>query len=233
MLEYLGTGQLLSVFAFDRPMSIAQSPAKPDAAVLHDIDWATYTRLLRAFERRRRFRLTYDRGTLEIMSPLWEHEKPAYILGAFVDCIVQEFQLSYEPGRAVTLRRRRKSRGLEPDNCYWIANAGKLTGKTQLDLRVDPPPDLAIEIDVTHSSLDRMGIYAALCVPEVWRVTSDGLTFNILESSVYHVRPQSLSFPRLASADLLAFVAQLGQTGTAALIVQFRDWVRQVLLHRP
>jgi Uma2 family endonuclease len=214
-------------------MSVARSKLKPAPAVLHDIDWGTYTRLLRAFERRRGFRLTYDRGTLEIMSPLWEHERPAYLLGMFIDVTVQELQLPYEPGRSVTLRRRRKSRGLEPDNCYWIASAGRLAGKTHLDLRVDPPPDLAIEMDVTHSSLDRMSIYAALGIPEVWRVTSEDLTFNILEAGVYQARTHSLSFPQLASADLLAFLTQLGHTGTTALVVQFRDWVRQVLLDRP
>ena len=77
----------------------APSSVKPAPAVLHDIDWGTYTRLLRAFERRRRFRLTYDRGTLEIMSPLWEHEKPAYVLGTFIDVLTQELQLPCEPGR--------------------------------------------------------------------------------------------------------------------------------------
>lgn len=213
-------------------MSIAPSRTKPDVALLHDIDWGTYTRLLRAFEGRRRFRLTYDRGTLEIMSPLWEHEKPAYVLGVFIDVIVQEFQLPYEPGRTVTLRRRRKSRGLEPDNCYWIASAPQLAGKTQLDLRVDPPPDLAIEMDLTHSSLDRMSIYAALGVPEVWRLTSEELTFNLLNAGDYQVRPYSRSFPTLASADLVPFLVQLGPTPTATVIRQYRDWVRQVLVHR-
>jgi Uma2 family endonuclease len=227
------SGQPFVVFGLHRSMSTAQSRVKPDAAVLHDIDWGTYTTLLRAFEGRRHFRLTYDRGTLEIRSPLWEHERPAYILGRFIDVITDELQLPCEPGRTVTLRRRRKSRGLEPDNCYWIACAERLAGKTRLDLRVDPPPDLAIEMDVTHSSLDRMSIYAALGVPEVWRVTSEGLTFNILESGIYQGRPRSLSFPQLASADLVAFLAQLGSTGTTALVAQFRDWVRQVRLHRP
>lgn len=212
-------------------MATAPSSIKP-TAVLHDIDWRTYTRLLRAFEATHRFRLTYDRGTLEIMSPLWEHERPAYILGMFVDVIVQELQLPYEPGRSVTLRRRRKKRGLEPDNCYWIASAGRLAGKTHLDLRVDPPPDLAIEMDVTHSSLDRMSIYAAVGVPEVWRVTSEGLAFHHLEAGAYQVRSKSLSFPQLASADLIPFLSQLGKTGTTALIGQFRHWVANVLLHR-
>src|SRR5262249_50742014 len=125
------------------------APSRPHApAVLHDIDWGTYTRLRRVFDRRRGFRLTYDRGTLEIMSPLWEHEQPAYMLGCFIDALVQELRLPYQPGGSVTLRRRRKSCGLEPDKCYWIASAGRLEGKTHLDLRVDPPPDLAIEMDV-------------------------------------------------------------------------------------
>lgn len=211
-------------------MSMISSKVKSAGAVLHDIDWGTYTRLLRAFDRRRGFRLTFDRGTLEIMSPLWEHERPAYLLGRLIDVLTDELQMPCEPGRSVTLRRRRKNRGLEPDNCYWIANVGRLAGKTHLDLRIDPPPDLAIEVDITQSSLDRMGIYAALGVTEVWRATSAGLTFHILEAGVYQERPRSLSFPQLASADLVGFLAQLGHKGTTALVAEFRLWVRQTLL---
>lgn len=210
-------------------MSIASSKAKTAPAVLHDIDWCTYTRLLRAFDRRRGFRLTYDRGTLEIMSPLWEHERPAYFLGRLIDVLTEELRLPCEPGRSVTLRRRRKSRGLEPDNCYWIANAPRLAGKTHLDLRIDPPPDLAIEVDITRSSLDRMSIYAALGVAEVWRVTSQGLTLNTLDRRLYQVRPRSLSFPQVARDDLMRFLVRLGQTDSTALIAEFRAWVRQAL----
>lgn len=213
-------------------MSTALPRIASTGAVLHDIDWGTYTRLLRAFERRRGFRLTYDRGILEIMSPLWEHERPAYVLGRFIDVLTEELKLPCEPGRSVTLRRRRKNRGLEPDNCYWIANAARLAGKTRLDLRVDPPPDLAIEVDITRSSLDRMSIYGALGVPEVWRLTSTALTFQILESGAYQVRSHSLAFPRLASADLIGFFSRLGQMDSTSLVAEFREWVRHVLLRR-
>lgn len=213
-------------------MSTASPRIESTGAVLHDIDWGTYTRLLRAFTRRRGFRLTYDRGILEIMSPLWEHERPAYLLGRFIDVLTEELKLPCEPGRSVTLRRRRKNRGLEPDNCYWIANAERLAGKTRLDLRVDPPPDLAIEVDITRSSLDRMSIYGALGVPEVWRLTSTALTFQILESGAYQVRSHSLAFPWLASADLTGFFSRLGQMDTTALVAEFREWVRQVLPRR-
>jgi Uma2 family endonuclease len=210
-------------------MSIAASRAASAPAVLHGIDWRTYTRLLRAFEGRR-FRLTYDRGTLQIMSPLWDHERPTRIMGRFICLLTEEFQLACLEGGAVTLRRRRKQRGLEPDDCYWIASAARLLGKTKLDLRIDPPPDLAVEVDVTHSSLDRMSIYAALAVPEVWRLASGVLTFNVLGGGSYRVQTHSLAFPQLASADLANFLGRRGQTDSTTLVLQFRTWVRQHLL---
>jgi Uma2 family endonuclease len=205
-------------------------PRVQQPAVLLGIDWRTYTRLLRAFEGRRRFRLTYDRGVLEIMSPLWEHEEPAYLLGRFVDVLTEELNLPLRPGRSLTLRRRRLRRGLEPDNCFWIANAPRMAGKRHLDLRTDPPPDLAIEVDVTSSSVDRMSVYAALGVPEVWRLASQGLTFQVLAGRAYQVRPNSLAFPRLTPADLVPFLATLGQMDVNVVVRQFRAWVRGHLL---
>lgn len=196
-------------------------------ALLHDIDWRTYSRLLRAFDTRRRFRLTYDRGTLEIMPPLFAHEGPARFLGRLIIALTEELGLAVREGGSVTLRRRRRRRGLEADCCYWIANAALLDGKHELDLNVDPPPDLAVEVDVTSSSLDRMSIYAALLVPEVWRLTSDAFTFNVLEKGAYRVRTNSLAFPQLVSADLLPFLVQHGLTNDNALVIQFRAWVRQ------
>src|SRR5205823_2966865 len=138
----------------------------------------------------------------EIMSPLTEHEGEAYLLGRFVDVLTEELGLQVAAGRSSTLRRRRKKRGLEPDNCYWIANEAKVRGKRRIDLRVDPPPDLAMEIDATRSSLNRMSIYAALGVPEVWRLTRQGMTFHALRpDGTYAEVANSLSFPLLAAAD--------------------------------
>ncbi|MGE3805852.1 MAG: Uma2 family endonuclease, partial [Gemmataceae bacterium] len=119
------------------------------------------------------------------MSPLWEHENPASMLGRFVEVLTEELNLPCRAGGSMTLRRRRNRRGLEPDRCYWIASAPRLQGKTHLDLRVDPPPDLAIEVGVTRSSVDRMGIYAGIGVLEVWRLDKQGLTFEILNSGSY------------------------------------------------
>jgi Uma2 family endonuclease len=199
----------------------ARSPA-----VLHDIDWRMYSRLLRAFDERRGYRLTYDRGTLEIMPPSWEHEGPAYLLACFIDILTEELRLPRRGGGSVTLRRKLKRRGLEPDKCYWLASTPRMVGKTHLDLRTDPPPDLAIEVDVTSSSMDRMGIYAALGVPEIWHLSQAVLTFHELRGETYQPRVDSLSFPGLTPSDLMGFVSQYDQHDDTSLGLMFRQWVR-------
>src|SRR6266851_39103 len=146
-----------------------------ESVILRDVPWRMYGQLLRAFAERPRVRLTYDRGVLEIMSPVLEHDSGSWFVGRLVVTATEELQLSVLGGGSTTFRRRRRRRGLEPDECFWIANEPRMRGKRRVDLRVDPPPDLAIEVDVTRSSMDRMGVYGALCVPEVWRL-DDPLT---------------------------------------------------------
>jgi Uma2 family endonuclease len=215
-------------------MSSATPSFSRPPAVLHDMDWGTYTRIRRVFDQRRRgFRHTYDRGTLEIRSPLWEHETAAYMLGCFVNVLTEELSLPCQHGGSVSLRRKRKGRALESYNSYWIANAAKLLGKNHFDLRTDPPPDLAIEMDVVPSLLDRMSIYATLGVPEVWRLTSAELTFHILEAARYQVRTNSLSFPKLRSDDVARFMIQRWEIDNTTLALKFRRWVQEVLVKRP
>ena len=158
---------------------MATIPATPGRLLLYDVPWTRYERLLRALDDRH-LRLTYDRGTLEIMTLSHEHEGTSYLLGRFVDVLTEEADLPVKAGRSTTFRRRKKEKGLEADNCYWIANEKKVRGKKKINLKVDPPPDLALETDITHSSLDRLGIYRALRVPEVWRFDGKRMVFLIL-----------------------------------------------------
>jgi Uma2 family endonuclease len=212
-------------------MSTIQTTARNNCLLLTGVDWQTYTRLLRIFAERPSIRLTYDRGDLEIMSPLPEHEGAAYLLGRFVDALTEELGLPIKGGRSTTFRRRKKQRGLEPDNSYWIASEPKVRGKRRINLRVDPPPDLAIEIDVTRSSLNRMGIYAKLGVPEVWRLDDpQTLSFQVLgPDGDYSEKSHSLAFPSVTPADLLHFLSLAGQMDENAVVRQFRDWIRQQL----
>jgi len=202
--------------------------AEAQRLVLYGIDWKTYLRLVRAFAERPSIRLTYDRGVLEIMSPLLEHDTDGDFLGVLARILTEELNLPIMGGGSTTLRRRRKRRGLEPDRCYWIANESKMRGKRAFDPHVDPPPDLAIEIDVTNSSLDRMDIYAALKVPEVWRLDNQALTFHVLGPDGHYCQvPQSQVFPGLMPTDLVRFLNLRTQMDENAVIRQFRAWVQQ------
>jgi len=213
-------------------MSQAPSVGQPPAGRclrLSGVDWETYSRLLRAFAERPGIRLTYDRGELEIMSPLLEHDKDDRFLARLVVTLTEELGLPIMAGGSVTMRRRRRRRGLEADDSFWIANAHKMAGRRRFNLRSDPPPDLALEVDVTHSSLDRLSIYAALGVPEVWRLDGDTLTFHVLGAKgAYATAATSRSFPLVTPADLVGFLQQARQSGDDnAVIRQFRAWVRQ------
>jgi Uma2 family endonuclease len=197
--------------------------------VLDNIDWATYSKLLRAFAERPGYRLTYDRGGLEILAPRLTLDDDGGILGDMVFILTEELGLPLKHGGSVTIRRRRDERGLEPGRCFWIANADRMAGRRRLDLGRDPPPDLAIEVDATHSSLDRMAIYATLGVPEVWRLTDDTLSFHVLGNrGIYRRESRSRSFPQVGPSDLLPFVQEARVAGDEIPILQrFHKWVRQ------
>jgi Uma2 family endonuclease len=207
-------------------MSI-MTPAPNNRLLLYNVPWSNYVRLLRMLGESQ-VRLTYDRGTLEIMTLTFGHENKAYLLGRFVDTLTEELGLPIAGGGSTTLKRRRRKRGLEPDACYWIAGEPLVRGKARLSLRSDPPPDLAIEVDVTHSSVDRMGIYAALGIPEVWRDDGQVLAFHVLGADgTYAITADSRAFPRVTAANLSGFLSLRGQMDANAIIRQFRAWARQ------
>jgi Uma2 family endonuclease len=196
---------------------------------LSNIDWKTYSRLLHAFSEQPGYRLTYDRGELEIMSPSVEHDDRGRILGMMVQVLTDELGLPLKCGGSTTLRRRLRQRGVEPDECFWIANAHRLAGVQRLNLRLHPPPDLAIEVDVSRSSLNRLAIYAALRVPEVWRVEDAAMYFYALTPGPGCLAaPASRSFPQATPADVFGFLQQARQSGDENVILRrLRAWIQQ------
>ncbi len=158
-----------------------------------------------------------------------EHESRVHLLRRLIEALTEELNLPIKGGRSTTLRLRPRRRGLEPDECYWIASEKLVRSKDELDLRVDPPPDLALEIEVSHSALDRFGIYAALRVPEIWRFDGQELSFHLLNADgEYIITEQSHAFPQIKPADLLRFLVLQGQIDENAVLRQFRAWVRQL-----
>lgn len=198
------------------------------AVRISNVDWKTYTKLLEALDERPRLRLTYDRGELEIMVTSSEHEGDSMVLAQIVAELARVFGYPMKSGGSVTMRRKKMQKGIEPDKCYWLANAAKIAGVKRLDLKIHPPPDLAIEVDVTSSSMNRFRIYAALGVPEIWRLEGDALTFYALAGKKYAEVPTSPTFPGIAPGDLMNFVKQArGATDELVVIGAFRTWLQQ------
>jgi len=197
--------------------------------ILEDVDWQTYQRLLRALDERR-IRLTYDQGSLEIMTLSFNHEKIKHLLGLLVVTLAVGLDQAIAGGGSVTMKRRRQSRGLEPDECFWIQNEASMRGKEHFDLRHDPPPDLALEIAISHSSLNRMSIYAALRVPEVWRWRSNTLQVHLLDAEEkYRQSKSSKAFPSFPPAKLAFFLEVAAKEGEAKMVQTFQVWVRKNL----
>src|SRR5207247_2926721 len=130
--------------------------------VLHGVSWKTYECFLADFENRSAPRFTYDRGTLEIMSPREEHERSNRTLALLVEVVTEERGLEIDSLGSTTFKREDVGRGFEPDSCFYVQNAERVRGKERIDLAIDPPPDLVIEIDITHPSMDNLPIYAPL-----------------------------------------------------------------------
>jgi Uma2 family endonuclease len=193
--------------------------------VLEDATWELYDRLLRE-SGDRPIRINYDQGRLEMMSPLPEHEEVKKTIGRLIETLSYDMGIEVKSLGSTTFRRRDKAKGLEPDECYYFKDEKKMRGRKRLNLKRDPPPELVVEIDITHRSVDRESIYAALGVPEIWRWDGTKLECLELASSVYRLRTKSLVFPFLAPADLTRFIRMRTRTGENALIRKFRDWVR-------
>lgn len=195
--------------------------------ILKDVRWNTYQNLVRDLESQPGTRLTYDCGTLEILMPL-PHETFKKLLGRFVEVITEELGIEIRSLGSTTWSREDLQKGLEPDECYYIQNELAVRGKDEIDLAIDPPPDLAIEVDSTSSSMNRMGIYAALGIPEVWRFDRETLTILHLVNGDYQPREGSLVLPMFNDAVLMNFL-ELSQTmGETSLIRHVRQWVREL-----
>jgi Uma2 family endonuclease len=217
-------------------MSTAVEPRKrtltPESRfVIYGLDWKGYDTLLGLLEYRG-VRLTYDRGNVELMTTSQEHEQFSYLLGLVVDILTGELYLRRISVGRMTWRREILDRGLEADNCYYLANAPRVRGK-KLDLSVDPPPDLAIEVEISRSALDRMGIYAALRVPEIWRYDGETLRIEVLQpDGTDAVSETSLAFPFLPLDEVVRFLQQGETMDHAEWERTFRAWVRAELVPR-
>lgn len=196
--------------------------------VIDNVSWSAYDALV-AGTQCAGTRFTYDRGVLEIMSPSLEHERVKRRLGRMVEMLTFERNIPISSSGSTTLRDVLKQRGLEPDECYYIAHERAMRGRDEFDPAVDPPPDLAIEVNLSRSSVDKLSIYADLGVPEIWTFADDRLEFYQLQAGeTYRATERSVAFPFLKAADLQRFLDERHGAEETAWTRRYCDWVREI-----
>lgn len=219
--------QATTVYATHHEFMVTPSKPPGNQLVLDGVSWRAYLQILHAFDDRH-LRITYDRGALEIMTLSPEHERLKHLLSYLIGVLVEELEWNMAGFGSMTFKRSRSQRGLEPDECYWIQHEPLVRGKDAIDLERDPPPDLVVEIDITHSSLDRFSIYAALGVAEIWRFNGQTLRTHLLTAEgAYRESHYSQTFPFLAISEVEHFLTLRTTESETALIRRFRAWVRR------
>ena len=194
--------------------------------LLENVSWQEFEAILEELGEHRAARVAYDNGILEIMTPLPEHERNKEIISDLVKALLEELDIEFLPLGSTTFKNQFMSKGIESDNCFYVQNEPAVRGKDRLDLTVDPPPDLALEIDVT--SRTHPNIYEALGVPELWRFEKGRLQINLLKDGKYIESRSSLIFPNLPLTQVIPeYCQQCTNVGRNKTMRAFRAWVRE------
>jgi Uma2 family endonuclease len=199
--------------------------------LLTGVRYADFMRLAewRDEARRSAVRLAFEHGKLEIMVVSNTHERFRKIIALLIEGWIEETGGEYLPSGQLTHRREDLKRGFEPDECYYIQNWKKVSGLREIDLTKDPPPDLAVEAEVSRTLLERLPIYAAFKISEIWRYNGEQLIVLLLQSDgSYQESSCSRALPALPLHELPQFLTLAGDTNIsfAAISRRFREWVR-------
>lgn len=203
----------------------------PEGAMLRleGISWGEYERLLEELTEWPGMRVSYNQGRVEIMSPSFQHESYIGVISWMAHILSEEIGVNVESAGATTYKQERLLKGSEGDQSFYVQNASAIIGKRQIDLDVDPPPDIVVEVDITSESLSKFPIYAAFGVPEIWRYDGEQTRIYHLVNEDYVEAAASLSFSFLAAQAMTDFLEQSKTQGQTEALAAFRVWVRAQL----
>ena len=203
-------------------------PAKPvgeKRVTFQNLEWQAFKQIQKLLTERSQARFTYDRGVLEITMPLERHERFARLIELFIRILVVETGQMVKTMGSTTLDREDLLKSAEPDNGYYIQSFD-LVADHEIDLAIDPPPDLVVEVDITHTDIKKDALYAGMGVPEFWRFNGQAWRILCLADGAYVEGDRSPTFPMLEKADLYRFLESALLNEVAAEI-EFRQWVRE------
>jgi len=204
--------------------AIAHLPAG-GTLILHDVSWEDYEQLLADLGASSGVRVSYENGRLEIMSPSLAHEVYKDLILYMARLVAEEMDVMLESGGSTTFKDQRLAQGAEPDNCFYVQNASRIIGKSNIDLVVDPPPDIIVEIDVSHESTAKLSFYASIGAPELWRYDERRLRIYRLSERRYIETEASSALPVITSNALTTFLEQCKTDGQSKTLRSFREWL--------
>ncbi len=198
--------------------------------ILTGVTWEEYDELVNSYQDQASFRVSFIEGTLEVMPTGMPHDKYKEFILRLASALAEELEIDLETIGSTTLKRDKRRVGAEPDTSFYVQHATQMFGARKLDLEQDPPPDIVVEVDITHPSYSKRPIYARLGVPEIWRFDGKKFEINELVKGEYRARGTSVAFPFLQASDLLAFINQSLTDGQTKTLRDFRVWVSA---HKP
>ncbi len=210
-------------------MAVAAA-AVENLIVTTDVPWSAYSALVRELGDGRRLRLAYDEGSLEIMAPSLAHEKLTRLIERFLGFLSSAWSVPVDASGSTTFQSLLRQKGVEPDGSYYVAKAAAMRGKTAIDLAVDPPPDLVVEIDLSRRRLNKRALYAALGVPEFWRHDGEKLTAYALSDGAYVPISHSRVFPTLPIEQVERHL-RLADTSDQSAATE--AWYAWLIAHKP
>jgi Uma2 family endonuclease len=203
----------------------------PPGSRLHidDVSWSDYEEVLDSLTERSGIHVRYDQGRLEVTTLSFRHERLTKLFGHLIAVLTQELGLDFFGAGSTTYKKEEEGRGLEPDDSFYIRSFSKVVGKDEIDLAVDPPPDLIVEVDLSNPSLDKLPIDFSLGVEEVWRHDGERVHFLARTASGYEPIANSNLFAFLPSSIMADFIEQGKSKGSNAMMQAYRTWVRSQL----
>lgn len=222
----------MSTSTIPMPARVAEA-AGDQFVVLRDIGWEGYRRLLKIRGERNVPRMVYLDGSLYLMAPSFQHEHLKERLGQFVTEVVVGLEIPCIFAGSTTFRRRSRKGGVEGDKTYYFTNLVQVRGKERINLRVDPPPDLAIEVAVTHDADEAIEVYRRFQVPEVWIFGESELTILRLDArGRYNSSEHILALPDVTAAEVHSWIIRDQEGSDTEWIEELRRWVAEVLVPR-
>ncbi len=189
--------------------------------------WEDFEFLAAELGDRRDIRLSFYQGKMEITMPSPEHEEYVDLIQDIARLLVRELGMRLESRGTALLKREMREAGAQPDGCFYIQHAAHVIGKRQIDLSVDPPPDIIVEVDLTSQSRGKFAIYAALGVPEIWRYDTVAFEMYHLSGQEYLEATASRAFPFLTANVMTDVIEQSKIAGQDEALENLRAWIQQ------